>query len=121
MLVVDDDDRNRKLALDVLRAAGLRTLEAESGRAALSRAAEHRPDVILLDLELPDVHGMEVARALKRDPRTAHIPVVAFSALRLADAADGLRAAGFAGYLEKPIDVRAFPEQVRRYSERGGA
>ncbi len=121
MLVVDDDDRNRKLALDVLRAAGLRTLEAESGRAALARAAEHRPDVILLDLELPDVHGMDVARALKRDPRTARIPVVALSALRLADAADGLRAAGFAGYLEKPIDVRAFPEQVRRYSERGGA
>ncbi len=121
MLVVDDNDKNRKLARDVLRAAGLRTLEAATGGEAIALAAEGQPDVILLDLRLPDMDGMDVARALERDPRTARIPVVALSASLYAGDGDRLGAAGFAGYLEKPIDVREFPEQVRRYSEQAGA
>ena len=115
VLVVDDHAKNRKLAGDVLRAAGLETLEAATGDEAIAVATDRLPDVILLDLRLPDTHGTDVARALARNPRTASIPVVALSASP--DAADGdrLRTAGFAGCLEKPIDVRAFPEQVRRY------
>lgn len=105
----------------MLRAAGLRTLEAATGGEAIALAGEGLPDVILLDLRLPDMDGMDVARALERDPRTARIPVVALSALRYAGDSDRLLAAGFSGYLEKPIDVGAFPERVRSYCRRATA
>ena len=115
VLVVDDDERNRKLAQDVLRRSGLRTLEAASGRAAIELARDRLPDVVLLDLRLPDMEGTDVARALRKGGRTAQIPVVALTALRYPDVGARLLADGFSGYLEKPIDVRTFPEQVRGY------
>jgi len=115
VLIVDDNEKNRKLARDVLRAAGLRTIEAASGGEGIALAAERLPDVILLDLGLPDVVGTDVARELRDRSRTARIPVVALSALSDVGDADWLLAAGFAGFLSKPIDVGAFPEQVRRY------
>jgi two-component system, cell cycle response regulator DivK len=118
VLIVDDNERNRKLAGDVLRAAGLRTIDAASGRESLHLAAERRPDVILLDLRLPDMDGADVARRLRTDARTAGIPVVALSAVRNAGESASLATAGFAGFLEKPIDVRAFPEQVRSHCRR---
>jgi two-component system cell cycle response regulator DivK len=121
VLIVDDSERNRKLARDVLRAAGFRTLEAASGAEAIALAAEHLPDVILMDLQLPDMEGTDAARSLADGTRTARIPVVALSAHRLESEAAGFLAAGFAGYLEKPIDVGGFAEQVRSYcSGRGG-
>jgi two-component system cell cycle response regulator DivK len=115
VLIVDDNEKNRKLAREVLRAAGLRTLEAGRGDEAIALAAERRPDVILLDLRLPDMAGTDVARELKDHVRTARIPVVALSALSSEGDHDWLLAAGFDGYLRKPIDVRSFPERVRRY------
>ena len=121
VLIVDDNETNRKLARDVLRAAGLRTIEAASGRESLALAAGRRPDVILLDLRLPDMDGMEVARRLQDGADTAGIPVVALSALHAAGESASLLTAGFAGYLEKPIDVSAFPEQVRSYCRRATA
>jgi two-component system, cell cycle response regulator DivK len=117
VLIVDDNDKNRKLARDVLRAAGLVTLEAASATEALALATTRLPDVILLDLGLPDMVGTEVARELRDRARTAHIPLVALSALPDAGNHDWLRAAGFTGFLSKPIDVAAFPDQVRRYYE----
>jgi len=114
VLIVDDDDKNRKLARDVLRAAGLRTVEAARGDEAISVAAERRPDVILLDLGLPDMQGMDVAHALRAGKGTGRIPVVALSA-SYGGSSEWLQAAGFDGYLHKPIDVRAFPGQVRRF------
>ncbi len=114
VLIVDDNEKNLKLARDVLRAAGFRTLEAESGAEAIALALEHVPDLVLLDLRLGDADGAEVARELRDRTRTGAVPVVALSARRPGDA-DDLRAAGFAGYLEKPISVRAFPHQVRSY------
>jgi two-component system, cell cycle response regulator DivK len=117
VLIVDDNEKNRKLARDVLRAAGLRTLEAARGKEAIALAAARRPDVILLDLRLPDMEGTDVARGLRGGARTARIPVVALTASPPAGG-DRLLAAGFDGYLQKPIDVRAFPEQVRRFCER---
>ena len=113
--IVDDSDKHRKLARDVLRVGGLRTIEAADGREALALAAESLPDVILLDLRLPDMDGGEVARALRDGARTGRIPVVALSALRYGGDPAASSAEGFAGFLEKPIDVRAFPEQVRSY------
>jgi two-component system cell cycle response regulator DivK len=117
VLIVDDNEMNRKLARDVLRAAGLRTLEAARGDEAIAAAARHRPDVILLDLRLPDMDGRDVARRLRGGVGTGRIPVVALSASPEAGG-DRLLQAGFDGYLQKPIDVRAFPEQVRRFCKR---
>jgi two-component system cell cycle response regulator DivK len=115
VLIVEDDDRNRKLARDVLDAAGFRTLEAATGAEGIALALQHLPEVILVDLRLPDMGGAEAARALSDDARTAMIPVVAMSALSLEGAGDWLEATGFAGALEKPISIRDFPDEVRRY------
>lgn len=115
VLIVDDNDTNRKLARDVLRAAGFGTVEAASGGEAIALAAERLPDVILLDLGLPDMVGTDVARDLRDRARTARIPIVALSALSDVGDHDWLLAAGFTGFLSKPIDVGAFPEHVRRY------
>lgn len=120
VLVVDDDRTNRKLAQDVLRRAGLRTIEAANGREAIAAARESMPDVILLDLRLPDMDGRDVARALKDDAATAPIPVVALSGLRQVDDGERLLTEGFRGHLEKPIDVDAFPAQVRAFCAPSG-
>ena len=121
VLIIDDSAKNAKLARDVLRADGLRTLEAATGSEGIALAAQQLPDVILLDLHLPDMDGVDVARELAGGARTAQIPVVALSALRIEEHGEWLRAAGFAGYLEKPIEIRAFPGQVRSYCAGAGA
>jgi two-component system, cell cycle response regulator DivK len=115
VLIVDDNERNRKLARDVLVAAGFETLEAASGAEGIALADEQLPDVILMDLRLPDMDGTDAARTLADGTRTAAIPVVVFSSLALEVDAAWLLGAGFAGYLEKPIDIVEFPDQVRRY------
>jgi two-component system, cell cycle response regulator DivK len=115
VLIVDDDERNAKLARDVLEHAGMRTVSATTAAEGLALAREHLPDLVLMDLRLPDLDGDEAARRLGADERTAAIPVVALSALPLGEAEPWLRDAGFAGYVEKPIDVLALPGQVRRH------
>ena len=115
VLIVDDDARNLKLARDVLLAAGFRTLVAGNGAEAVALGAEHLPDVILMDLRLPDMDGAEAARILADGARTAAIPVVALSAVAFEGDTAWLTRAGFAGYLDKPIDVESFPHQVRRF------
>jgi len=117
VLIVDDSPINLKLAGDVLRAGGFRTLEAATASAAIALANAQRPDVILMDVRLPDMSGVDAAKALGREERTAGIPVVALSALALEDDADW-RQAGFAGHIAKPISVGEFPEQVRSYCTR---
>jgi CheY-like chemotaxis protein len=119
VLVVDDDARNRKLVCDVLLAAGLRTIVAETGQEAVALAAEHRPDVILMDLSLPDMDGTEAARILRDEARTAVIPVVLLSSISLEEGPAWLADAGFVGYLAKPIDIDEFPDQVRCFCRRG--
>ena len=120
VLIVDDNRMNLKLARDLLRASGFRTLEAESGAGGIALATEHLPDVILMDLRLPDMQGTDAARALADVAQTARIPIVVLSAVPFEGDGEWLLAAGFAGYLEKPISVREFPEQVRRYCTEGG-
>jgi two-component system cell cycle response regulator DivK len=116
VLIVDDNDRNRKLARDVLRSAQFRTLEAATATEGIALASEHLPDVILMDLRLPDLDGTEAAQMLRAEPRTSRIPVVAMTALSLDARDDWLFDAGFAGYIVKPIDVGEFPDLVRRFS-----
>ena len=120
VLIVDDNEPNVKLARDVLRAAGFRTLEAVTGVEGIALAAEHLPDVILMDLQLPDLNGTDAAKALGRAARTERIPIVALSAVPL-EGDDWFLGAGFSGYLEKPISVAEFPDQVRRYCARAKA
>jgi two-component system cell cycle response regulator DivK len=115
VLIVDDNEKNRKLAAAVLSAAGFQTLEAGTGADGLALAAERVPDVILMDLRLPDMDGTEAARSLRGDQPTARIPVVAMSALPLEGRGEWLGASGFAGSLEKPIRIDTFPDEVRRF------
>jgi two-component system cell cycle response regulator DivK len=116
VLIVDDSARNRKLAGDVLRLAGFRTLEAETAAEGIALASEQLPDVILMDLRLPDLDGTEAARMLRAEPRTSHIPVVAVTALPLDGGDPWLLDAGFAGYIRKPIDIDELPGVVRAYA-----
>jgi two-component system cell cycle response regulator DivK len=120
VLIVDDNEKNRKLARDVLRVAGFETLEAASGAEGIALAAEGLPDMILMDLRLPDMDGTEAARRLRDEAQTASIPVVALSSLPLEGGDDWLERSGFAGWLEKPIRVSEFPDQVRRYCADAG-
>lgn len=115
VLIVDDNERNRRLARDVLRHAGVRTLEAANAAEALALAAAAQPDVILMDIRLPDLDGTEAARRLKEDAATAAIPIVALTSFAMKGDREWFLAAGFDGYLEKPISVREFPSQVRGF------
>ena len=115
VLIVDDNERNRKLARDLLGGAGFQTLEVASGTEGVELAAARLPDVILMDLRLPDMNGADAAKALTQEERTAGIPIVAMSALSLEEGGEWLASAGFAGSIEKPIHVDSFPEQVRRF------
>jgi two-component system, cell cycle response regulator DivK len=117
VLIVDDNEKNVKLARDVLRFAGFQTLETANGGESVSLAAEHSPDVILMDIRLPDMEGTDAVRELKNDPRTAWIPVVALTSFAMKGDRERFLAQGFDGYLEKPISVRQFPEQVRSYCQ----
>jgi two-component system, cell cycle response regulator DivK len=119
ILIVDDNERNRKLARDVLGLARFRTLEAVTAAEAIALASEHLPDVILMDLRLPDLDGTEAVRMLRAGRRTSHIPVVAVTALPLDARDDWLFDAGFAGYIAKPIDTDALPEMVRGFCTPG--
>lgn len=121
VLIVDDNEKNVKLARDVLRFAGFRTVEAFTGGEAFASAMEHGPDVILMDIRLPDMEGTAVARRLKDEPRTAGIPVIALTAYAMKGDRERFLAEGFDGYLEKPVSVKELPEQVRAYCRREGA
>jgi two-component system, cell cycle response regulator DivK len=113
ILIVDDHEPNRRLARDVLEFAGFRTLEAGGGIEGLALALAHRPDLILMDIRMPDMKGTEAVRKLKQDERTATIRVVALTSSTMKGDRERFLADGFDGYLEKPIQVREFPDQVR--------
>ena len=119
VLIVDDNARNRKLAADVLRHAGFRTLEAATAADGITAAARHVPDVILMDLRLPDLDGAMAVAMLRSEPRTAGIPVVAMTALPLEPGEGWLADAGFAGYIAKPFDIDALPGLIRGIATRG--
>jgi two-component system, cell cycle response regulator DivK len=120
VLIVDDNEMNLKVAREVLRAAGFGTLEAANGGEGIALAGAHLPDVIVMDLRLPDMDGTDAAQRLGADARTATIPVVALSSLPLEGGGEWLQAAGFSGWLEKPIRVGEFPDQIRRYCAKTG-
>jgi two-component system cell cycle response regulator DivK len=113
ILIVEDNEKNMKLARDVLQFNGFRTLEAVTAGQGLTLAAEHRPDLILMDIQLPDMDGSTALRRLRGDAATASIKVVALTAFAMKDDRERFVSAGFDGYLSKPISVRELPSQVR--------
>jgi len=119
VLVVEDNEKNMKLLRDVLQATGYTPLEASSGEEALTFAAETAPALVLMDIQLPDIDGREALRRLREDERTAQIPVVALTAQAMHGDRERFLAAGFDGYLSKPVDIPELLATVRRYSEEG--
>jgi two-component system cell cycle response regulator DivK len=115
VLIVDDNEKNLRLARDVLRFGGLRTLEATTAADGIRLAGDNLPDVLLMDVRLPDVDGPAALILLRGDPRTAGIPVVAVTSSAMMGDRERLLSAGFDGYLEKPISVKEFAEQVRAF------
>src|SRR5215475_1180094 len=115
VLIVEDNELNMKLFNDLLDAHGYHTLQARSGIEALKIARERRPDLILMDIQLPEVSGLEVTRWLKDDEELREIPVVAVTAFAMKGDEQRIRQGGCEAYLSKPISVGTFLETVRRY------
>jgi two-component system, cell cycle response regulator DivK len=115
ILVVEDNEKNMKLFRDVLLATGYRTLEATTGGQAVELATEHAPDLVLMDIQLPDIDGIEALGRLRADERTASVPVLALTAQAMEGDRERFLAAGFDGYLSKPVNVADFVATVKRY------
>ena len=115
ILVVEDNERNLKLLRDLLEYEGYDVRVARTGEDAVTLAVKDPPDLVLMDLQLPGIDGMEALRQLRESPRTADIPVVAVTAQAMKHDRERALQAGFDGYVEKPISVRAFPDQVRGF------
>lgn len=115
VLVVEDNPLNLKLVRDVLRAAGYDVVEATSGEEGLEVARDCAPDLVLMDLQLPGIDGVETLRRLRLDPDVVDVPVVAVTAFAMKDDRERAYADGFDGYLAKPISARALPTQVSRF------
>ena len=117
ILIVEDNEKNLKLVRDVLQFKGYRTLEAETAHDAIALATEHLPDLILMDIQLPDMDGVTALGRLRAEPVTAALRVVALTAFAMRDDRERFLAAGFDGYMTKPIEVRQFPEFIRQQCE----
>lgn len=114
ILIVEDQPLNRKLVRDVLQAKGYRTIEAETGEDGVRAAHDQVPALILMDIQLPGISGIEALRMLREDPVTRTIPVIAVTASAMQQNQREILAAGFDGYLPKPINIASFLEAVRK-------
>jgi CheY-like chemotaxis protein len=118
ILIVEDNEKNRKLARDVLAYRGYRIAEAETGEDGVRLASELRPDLVLMDIELPGMNGIEALRQLRIDPSTRDIPVMAVTASAMMHDRQKIMAAGFDGYQSKPISLRPFVDAVEQLLSR---
>jgi two-component system cell cycle response regulator DivK len=115
VLIVEDNELNMKLFQDLLQAHGYRTVGTRNGIETLDLARAHRPDLILMDIQLPEVSGLEVTKWLKDDPELRTIPVVAVTAFAMKGDEERIREGGCEAYLSKPISVGKFLETVRHF------
>jgi len=118
ILVVEDNELNMKLFCDLLQAHEYETIETRDGMAALELAREHTPDLILMDIQLPEVSGLEVTKWIKEDDSLQDIPVVAVTAFAMKGDEEKIREGGCEAYIAKPISVGHFLETVKHYLER---
>ncbi len=119
VLIVEDNELNMKLFNDLLEAHGYRTIGTRNGIEALDLARQHRPDLILMDIQLPEVSGLEVTKWLKDDPELKGIPVVAVTAFAMKGDEERIREGGCEAYLSKPISVAKFIDTVRHFLGNG--
>ena len=115
VLVVEDNSLNLKLVRDVLLHAGFDVVEARSGEDGIARALAYKPDIILMDLQLPGIDGTQAMRTIKGSPVGSHIPIVALTAFAMSEDRERALRDGFDGYLIKPISVRDLPRQVTEF------
>jgi len=115
ILIVEDNELNMKLFHDLLEAHGYETLQTQEGQKALEIAREHRPDLILMDIQLPGVSGLEITKWLKADEQLSAIPVVAVTAFAMKGDEERIREGGCEAYISKPITVSTFLETIRKY------
>ena len=115
VMIVEDNELNMKLFNDLLEANGYRTIKTRNGLEALDLAREHRPDLILMDIQLPEVSGLEVTKWLKEDDELHSIPVIAVTAFAMKGDEERIRQGGCEAYISKPISVSKFVETVKSY------
>ncbi|AGK58718.1 response regulator receiver protein [Hyphomicrobium denitrificans 1NES1] len=115
VLIVEDNELNMKLFNDLLLAHGYKTIQTRNGFEALELARKHRPDLILMDIQLPEVSGLEVTKWLKDDDELCLIPIVAVTAFAMKGDEERIRSGGCEAYVSKPISVMTFLETVRKF------
>ncbi|MEZ5841164.1 MAG: response regulator [Hyphomicrobiales bacterium] len=119
VMIVEDNELNMKLFHDLLEAHGYETIETRNGLEALDLARTHRPDLILMDIQLPEVSGLEVTKWIKEDDELRRIPVIAVTAFAMKGDEERIRQGGCEAYISKPISVAKFIETVRTYLGEG--
>jgi two-component system cell cycle response regulator DivK len=117
VLIVEDNEKNMKLARDVLQAKGYKTLEAVTGEDGVKLAKEKLPDLVLMDIQLPGINGIEAFRQIRADAKSARIPVVALTASVTPTDRSAITAAGFDAFVGKPINLKEFIDTVKRLIE----
>ncbi|MBI1274113.1 MAG: response regulator [Alphaproteobacteria bacterium] len=117
VLIVEDNELNMKLFRDLLEAHGYATLETRDGMEALKVARAHTPDLILMDIQLPEVSGLEVTKWFKEDQGLKHIPIIAVTAFAMKGDEEKIRAGGCEGYIAKPISVNKFLKTIQQFLE----
>jgi two-component system, cell cycle response regulator DivK len=115
VLIVEDNDLNMKLFHDLLEAHGYDTLQTKDGLEALQMARQHHPDLILMDIQLPEVSGLEVTKWIKEDDALKSIPIIAVTAFAMKGDEEKIREGGCEAYIAKPISIAHFLETVKRY------
>jgi two-component system, cell cycle response regulator DivK len=115
VLIVEDNELNMKLFNDLLVAHGYKTIQTRNGFEALELARKHRPDLILMDIQLPEVSGLEVTRWLKDDDTLCQIPIIAVTAFAMRGDEERIRSGGCEAYISKPISVMTFLDTVRKF------
>lgn len=115
VLIVEDNDLNLKLFRDLLEAHGYETFETKDGSEALPLAKNIRPDLILMDIQLPEISGLDITKRLKSDEEVSHIPVVAVTAFAMKDDEEMILSAGCEAYMSKPISIPTFIETVQKF------
>ncbi len=115
ILIVEDNELNMKLFNDLLEAHGYETVQTKEGLLALEMAREHKPDLILMDIQLPEISGVQVTRDIKADKDIASIPVIAVTAFAMKGDEEKILESGCEAYISKPITVMSFLETVRKY------
>lgn len=121
VLVVEDNELNMKLFRDLLDAFGYDTFECRDGARAIDLAREHKPSLIIMDIQLPEVSGLDITRWIKDDPELAHIPILAVTAFAMRSDEQRVMEAGCEAYLSKPIQISSFMRAVSELAERQAA